>query len=287
MPIEFKELSHIYNASSPFPYVALHEINLEIKEGIFTAVIGETGSGKSTLVQHLNALLLPTEGTVTVDEFSVGANKKENKNLKQLRKKVGLVFQFPEYQLFEETILKDVSFGPKNFGLSEEEAIQRAKKALEIVGIDQSYLERSPFDLSGGQKRRVAIAGILAADPDILVLDEPTAGLDPQGAKEMMGLFLRLNQELGKTIIMVTHDMEHVMNYCEEVIVLEHGRVKTKCSSEAFFQNDKLLHEMNITPPAVIRVKQQLEEKGMVLQGAITSIETLVKAIENEVKQHG
>ncbi len=287
MPIEFKELSHIYNASSPFPYVALHEINLEIKEGIFTAVIGETGSGKSTLVQHLNALLLPTEGTVTVDEFSVGANKKENKNLKQLRKKVGLVFQFPEYQLFEETILKDVSFGPKNFGLSEEEAIQRAKKALEIVGIDQSYLERSPFDLSGGQKRRVAIAGILAADPDILVLDEPTAGLDPQGAKEMMGLFLRLNQEMGKTIIMVTHDMEHVMNYCEEVIVLEHGRVKTKCSSEAFFQNDKLLHEMNITPPAVIRVKQQLEEKGMVLQGSITSIETLVKAIENEVKQHG
>lgn len=287
MPIEFKELSHIYNASSPFSYVALHEINLEIKEGIFTAVIGETGSGKSTLVQHLNALLLPTEGTVTVDEFSVGANKKENKNLKQLRKKVGLVFQFPEYQLFEETILKDVSFGPKNFGLSEEEAIQRAKKALEIVGIDQSYLERSPFDLSGGQKRRVAIAGILAADPDILVLDEPTAGLDPQGAKEMMGLFLRLNQEMGKTIIMVTHDMEHVMNYCEEVIVLEHGRVKTKCSSEAFFQNDKLLHEMNITPPAVIRVKQQLEEKGMVLQGAITSIETLVKAIENEVKQHG
>lgn len=287
MPIEFKELSHIYNASSPFPYVALHEINLAIKEGIFTAVIGETGSGKSTLVQHLNALLLPTEGTVTVDEFSVGANKKENKNLKQLRKKVGLVFQFPEYQLFEETILKDVSFGPKNFGLSEEEAIQRAKKALEIVGIDQSYLERSPFDLSGGQKRRVAIAGILAADPDILVLDEPTAGLDPQGAKEMMGLFLRLNQEMGKTIIMVTHDMEHVMNYCEEVIVLEHGRVKTKCSSEAFFQNDKLLHEMNITPPAVIRVKQQLEEKGMVLQGSITSIETLVKAIENEVKQHG
>lgn len=287
MPIEFKELSHIYNASSPFPYVALHEINLAIKEGIFTAVIGETGSGKSTLVQHLNALLLPTEGTVTVDEFSVGANKKENKNLKQLRKKVGLVFQFPEYQLFEETILKDVSFGPKNFGLSEEEAIQRAKKALEIVGIDQSYLERSPFDLSGGQKRRVAIAGILAADPDILVLDEPTAGLDPQGAKEMMGLFLRLNQEMGKTIIMVTHDMEHVMNYCEEVIVLEHGRVKTKCGSEAFFQNDKLLHEMNITPPAVIRVKQQLEEKGMVLQGAITSIETLVKAIENEVKQHG
>lgn len=287
MPIEFKELSHIYNASSPFPYVALHEINLAIKEGIFTAVIGETGSGKSTLVQHLNALLLPNEGTVTVDEFSVGANKKENKNLKQLRKKVGLVFQFPEYQLFEETILKDVSFGPKNFGLSEEEAIQRAKKALEIVGIDQSYLERSPFDLSGGQKRRVAIAGILAADPDILVLDEPTAGLDPQGAKEMMGLFLRLNQEMGKTVIMVTHDMEHVMNYCEEVIVLEHGRVKTKCGSEAFFQNDKLLHEMNITPPAVIRVKQQLEEKGMVLQGAITSIETLVKAIENEVKQHG
>lgn len=287
MPITFKQLTHIYNANSPFPYAALHEIDLDIKEGVFTAVIGETGSGKSTLVQHLNALLLPTSGSVEIDEFSVTPDKKKNKNLKQLRKKVGLVFQFPEYQLFEETILKDVCFGPKNFGLSEEEAIKRAKEVLNIVGLDESYLERSPFDLSGGQKRRVAIAGILAADPDVLVLDEPTAGLDPQGAYEMMQLFQTLNKEHKKTIIMVTHDMEHVMNYCKEVIVLKDGRVEKKCTTATFFKNTKLMDTLNITPPAVIRVKRLLEEKGMTIEGNVTSMKTLVKAIQNGVNNHG
>lgn len=287
MPITFKQLTHIYNANSPFPYAALHEIDLDIKEGVFTAVIGETGSGKSTLVQHLNALLLPTSGSVEIDEFSVTPDKKKNKNLKQLRKKVGLVFQFPEYQLFEETILKDVCFGPKNFGLSEEEAIKRAKEVLNIVGLDESYLERSPFDLSGGQKRRVAIAGILAADPDVLVLDEPTAGLDPQGAYEMMQLFQTLNEKHKKTIIMVTHDMEHVMNYCKEVIVLKDGRVEKKCTTETFFKNTKLMDTLNITPPAVIRVKRLLEEKGMTIEGNVTSMKTLVNAIQNGVNNHG
>lgn len=287
MPITFKQLTHIYNANSPFPYAALHEVDLDIKEGIFTAVIGETGSGKSTLVQHLNALLLPTSGCVEVDEFKVTPNKKQNKNLKQLRKKVGLVFQFPEYQLFEETILKDVCFGPKNFGLSEEEAIIRAKEVLNIVGLDESYLERSPFDLSGGQKRRVAIAGILAADPDILVLDEPTAGLDPQGAYEMMQLFQTLNKKHKKTIIMVTHDMEHVMNYCKEVIVLKDGRVEKKCTTATFFKNAKLMDSLNITPPAIIRVKRLLADKGIALEGNITSMKTLVKAIQREVANNG
>lgn len=287
MPITFKKLTHIYNANSPFPYAALHEIDLDIKEGVFTAVIGETGSGKSTLVQHLNALLLPTSGSVEIDEFSVTPDKKQNKNLKQLRKKVGLVFQFPEYQLFEETILKDVCFGPKNFGLSEEEAITRAKEVLNIVGLDESYLERSPFELSGGQKRRVAIAGILAADPDVLVLDEPTAGLDPQGAYEMMQLFQTLNKKLNKTIIMVTHDMEHVMNYCQNVIVLKDGRIEKKCTTATFFKNDKLMDTLNITPPAVIRVKRALADKGIPIEGNITSMKTLVKAIKNEVENNG
>lgn len=287
MPITFKQLTHIYNANSPFPYAALHEIDLDIKEGVFTAVIGETGSGKSTLVQHLNALLLPTSGSVEIDEFNVTSDKKKNKNLKQLRKKVGLVFQFPEYQLFEETILKDVCFGPKNFGMSEEDAIKRAKEVLNIVGLDESYLERSPFDLSGGQKRRVAIAGILAADPDILVLDEPTAGLDPQGAYEMMQLFQTLNKKHKKTIIMVTHDMEHVMNYCKEVIVLKDGRVEKKCTTATFFKNTKLMDTLNITPPAIIRVKRLLEERGMIIEGNVTSMKTLVKAIQNGVNNHG
>lgn len=287
MPITFEKVTHIYNAESPFPYAALQETTLTIEEGKFYAIIGETGSGKSTLVQHLNALLIPTSGEVHVDEFVVTSDKKKNKNLKQLRKKVGLVFQFPEYQLFEETILKDVCFGPLNFGLSEEEATKKAKEVLGIVGMDESYLERSPFDLSGGQKRRVAIAGILAADPDVLVLDEPTAGLDPQGALEMMQLFQTLNKEHKKTIIMVTHDMEHVLNYAQQVLVLKDGKVDKACDTKTFFKDSKYLKKMHILPPAIIRVKELLAKKGIVLKEEIASIDELVKSIQKEVKNNG
>lgn len=287
MPITFKKLTHIYDANSPIPYAALHEIDLDICEHKFTAIIGETGSGKSTLVQHLNALLLPTNGEVQVDEFVVTANKKQNKNLKQLRKKVGLVFQFPEYQLFEETILKDVSFGPKNFGMSEEEAIERSKEVLNIVGLDETYYERSPFDLSGGQKRRVAIAGILAANPDVLVLDEPTAGLDPQGAYEMMQLFKKLKEEYNKTIIMVTHDMEHVFNYCEEVIVLQNGKVIKKCDTETFFEDEELIKTLHITPPFIIHTKQLLKEAGFKMNDKVGTIQDLVKDVVKEVNING
>lgn len=305
MSITCKELNHIYNEKSPFPYAALHDINLDITEGIFTAIIGETGSGKSTLVQHLNALLLPTSGTVEIDDFVVSADKKKNKNLKQLRKKVGLVFQFPEYQLFEETIMKDIVFGPKNFEakkeswfqsiinkmrkqesmtwVSAEEERNIAKNALEMVGLDESYLDRSPFELSGGQKRRVAIAGILAINPEILILDEPTAGLDPQGAFEMMELFKNLNRKYGKTIIMVTHDMEHVFQYCKEVVVLKQGSIKKKCTTTNFFKDEKLLEELDVSLPSVIQVKKMLKEKGIDLSGRITSLNTLVKSIKKEV----
>lgn len=287
MPITFKELTHIYNNESPFPYAALHEVNLDIKEGVVTAIIGETGSGKSTLVQHLNALLLPTSGEVEVDDFLITSDKKQNKNLKQLRKKVGLVFQFPEYQLFEENIAKDICFGPLNFGVSQEEALVKCKEVLKIVGLDESYMEKNPFDLSGGQKRRVAIAGILAADPDILVLDEPTAGLDPQGAHEMMELFKRLNKEFKKTIIMVTHDMEHVLSYCDEVIVMKDGQVERKCEVKNFFSDLAFLKKMNITPPNIIRMRMMLEEKGFNMDGEILTMEDLVKKIKEEVKKHG
>lgn len=287
MPITFEKLTHVYNAQSPFPYAALQEMSLEIKEGIFTGVIGETGSGKTTLVQHLNALLLPTSGEVHIDEFVVKANKKENKNLKQLRKKVGLVFQFPEYQLFEETIEKDICFGPINFGMSEEEAKQRAIEVLNIVGLDNSYLTRSPFELSGGQKRRVAIAGILAADPDVLVLDEPTAGLDPKGTHDMMQLFKKLNEKYGKTIIMVTHDMEHVLNYCHEVIVMKEGTLERQCSVEKFFEDLKFLEEINITPPNVIQTRILLEKKGIKIEGSILTMEDLVTKLKERVLNHG
>ena len=202
MSITFKEVEHIYSENTPFAYHALKGVNLKITDQSFTAIIGQTGSGKSTLIQHINALLLPTSGSINIDEYLITATDKPSK-LKPLRKKAGLVFQFPEYQLFEETIEKDIIFGPMNFGVSEEEAKKIAHNVLKTVGLDESYLNKSPFDLSGGQKRRVAIAGILAMNPDILILDEPTAGLDPQGTNEMMSLFKRIN-ESGKTIILVT-----------------------------------------------------------------------------------
>ena len=194
MPIEVRKLSHIYNEDTTLQMAALNEISTSIQDGEMLALIGETGSGKSTFVQHLNALLLPTSGELQIDDRIIRANEKATQ-LKSLRKKVGLVFQFPEYQLFEETILKDIAFGPKNFGVSEEEANQLAAKYIQVVGLDLSYLEKSPFECSGGEKRRIAIAGILAMDPDILVFDEPTAGLDPKGAKDMMELFRELNQQ--------------------------------------------------------------------------------------------
>ena len=224
MSITFKEVEHTYSEDTTFAYHALKGVNLNIKKGSMTALIGHTGSGKSTLIQHINALLLPTSGQVQIEDILITATNKPS-SLKPLRKKAGLVFQFPEYQLFEETILKDIIFGPKNFGISEEEAIKIAKDMIQLVGLDESYLERSPFDLSGGQKRRIAIAGILAMNPDILILDEPTAGLDPQGAKEMLQLFKKVNQE-GKTVILVSHDMNQVLEYCDDVVVMNHGHIE-------------------------------------------------------------
>ena len=204
MDIRFEQVDFTYQPNTPFEHRALFDINLAIKEGSFTALIGHTGSGKSTLLQHLNALLKPTKGTVNIGERVI-TPQTDNKNLKPIRKKVGIVFQFPESQLFEETVEKDIAFGPKNFGVSLEEANQIAKDTLKLVGLDESYLERSPFDLSGGQMRRVAIAGVLAMQPEVLVLDEPTAGLDPQGRKEMMDMFWRLHKERGLTLVLVTH----------------------------------------------------------------------------------
>ena len=234
MSITFKEVEHIYSENTPFSYHALKGVNLDIKQGSMTALIGHTGSGKSTLIQHINALLLPTAGEIHIDDFLISVTDKPE-TLKPLRKKAGLVFQFPEYQLFEETIQKDIIFGPKNFGATEEEALAVAKKVLKLVGLDESYLERSPFDLSGGQKRRIAIAGILAMDPDILILDEPTAGLDPQGAKEMLNLFKKINEQ-GKTVILVSHDMNQVLEYCDDVVVMNKGRVERHVSVDEFFR---------------------------------------------------
>lgn len=285
MSITFKDVSYVYNADSPFSYVALEHIDLDIIEGKVTAIIGETGSGKTTLVQHLNALLLPSDGEIIIQDKIIRSSEKP-KNLKELRKNVGLVFQFPEYQLFEETILKDVCFGPKNFGMQEEEAIQRAKEILHICGLDDSYLEKSPFDLSGGQKRRVAIAGILAMDPNVLVLDEPTAGLDPQGAKEMMQLFVEMNEVYHKTVLIVTHDMEHVLTYCERVVVVKDGHIERNCEVQDFFEDISLLRHLGINPPAVIALREKLKERGFHLDASIMDLDQLAKAVAQEVKDY-
>lgn len=285
MPITFEKVSYEYSVGTPFAHGALNEVDLAIEMGKVTAIIGSTGSGKTTLVQHLNALLLPTSGTVLVLDRTI-TSKNKPKSLKSLRKNVGLVFQFPEYQLFEETIIKDVMFGPLNFGCTQDEAYTKSCNALKVCGIDESLFEKSPLDLSGGQKRRVAIAGILAIDPQVLVLDEPTAGLDPQGSKQMMQLFMQLNRQYDKTVLIVTHDMEHVLNYCDNVVVMNEGKVLTHQRVSDFFNDLTLLQNMNINPPHVLYLREELKRSGFHLSDGLHDLASLAKAIAAEVNSH-
>ena len=281
MSITFKEVEHTYSENTPFAYHALKGVDLDIKDGSMTALIGHTGSGKSTLIQHINALLLPTQGEVRIDDIIISATDKPE-TLKPLRKKAGLVFQFPEYQLFEETILKDIVFGPKNFGVNEEEAIKIAKETLKLVGLDESYLEKSPFDLSGGQKRRVAIAGILAMNPDILILDEPTAGLDPQGAKDMLNLFKKINKS-GKTVIIVSHDMNQVLEYCDDVIVMNKVKVERHKSVSEIFKETEYLSSLSIDLPTMTSFILQLNQGGFDIDPSIKDIQELINEIGEQL----
>ena len=283
MSITFKEVEHIYSENTPFSYHALKGVNLDIKQGSMTALIGHTGSGKSTLIQHINALLLPTAGEIHIADFLISVTDKPE-TLKPLRKKAGLVFQFPEYQLFEETIQKDIIFGPKNFGATEEEALAVAKKVLKLVGLDESYLERSPFDLSGGQKRRIAIAGILAMDPDILILDEPTAGLDPQGAKEMLNLFKKINEQ-GKTVILVSHDMNQVLEYCDDVVVMNKGRVERHVSVDELFRETEYLTSLSIDLPIITSFILELNKNGFDIDPSIKDINELIQVIGGQIHE--
>ena len=278
MPVRFERVTHVYNPKTPNPVEALDDISLEIEEGSFTAFIGRTGCGKSTLVQHLNALLKPTSGTVYVDEFvNTFEKKKRDKKLTPLRERVGLVFQFPEYQLFEETIEKDVAFGPKNFGDSEEVALEKAHEALKLVGLDESFFKRSPFEISGGEKRRVALAGVLAMKPKYLVVDEPTAGLDPLGAKEMMDLFAKVHDS-GATIILVTHDMDLVLGYCSDVYVLDHGKVAIKGKPNDLFGED--VSRFSLQKPAIFEFAERLQKDGFNIdKNKLNKVEDLAKAI--------
>ena len=278
MAIEVKNLRYVYLPKTPNAVVALDDVSLTIPEHSFAAFIGRTGSGKSTLVQMFNALLLPSEGEVLVDEFQITPKKRKNKNIKNLRKHVSLVFQFPEYQLFEETVEKDVAFGLKNFGMKHDEAIQKAHEALLSVGLDEKYFTKSPFELSGGEKRRVAIAGILAINPDILVLDEPTAGLDDKGARDVMSLVKKMHED-GKTILIVTHDMELVMRYCDLVFVLKDGKLAYSGSKDSLF--DSIDSSSSIEIPPRYQLAQKLRERGAPINiKDIRDIDDLIKQIK-------
>lgn len=261
MGITLKNVSYTYQAGTPFEGPALFGVDLEIKSGSYTALIGHTGSGKSTILQLLNGLLVPNQGSVEVGSTVITADS-VNKDIKQVRKKVGLVFQFPESQVFDETVLKDVAFGPQNFGVSKEEAEALACEKLHLVGISEDLFNRSPFELSGGQMRRVAIAGILAMEPDILVLDEPTAGLDPSGRKELMRLFEELHRA-GMTIVLVTHLMDDVANFADTVYVLDKGRVVKSGQPAQVFQDLDFMESIQLGVPKITKFAHELAEKGM------------------------
>lgn len=269
MSIILDHVNHIYEAGTAMEYAALKNICLTIPDGQFIGLIGHTGSGKSTLVQHLNGLIAPTSGSVYyngADIHDSGFNKKE------LRSKVGLVFQYPEHQLFEVDVFSDVCFGPKNLGLEKEEIERRAREALQLTGLDESFYKQSPFELSGGQKRRVAIAGVLAMQPEVLILDEPTAGLDPRGREEILGLVARLHEEQGMTVILVSHSMEDVARYVSRLIVMNHGEKALDGTPKEVFRHYKELEAMGLAAPQITYVVQALRERGIPIDQDITTV---------------
>lgn len=271
MGIILDNVSYTYQEGTPFASAALSDVNLSIEDGSYTAIIGHTGSGKSTILQLLNGLLVPTKGSVRVFDTLITSTS-VNKQIRQIRKQVGLVFQFAENQIFEETVLKDVAFGPQNFGVSVEEAKAIAREKLALVGIDESLFGRSPFELSGGQMRRVAIAGILAMEPSILVLDEPTAGLDPIGRKELMALFKKLHQD-GITIVLVTHLMDDVAEFADQVYVMEKGKLVKSGKPSLVFQNVEFMEKIQLGVPKITRFAQRLVDRGISFEQLPITIE--------------
>lgn len=280
MGIHLQKVSYTYQAGTPFEGRALFGVDLEIVDGSYTALIGHTGSGKSTILQLLNGLNIPTSGNVIVDDMVINATS-DKKGIKQVRKKVGLVFQFPESQVFDETVLKDVAFGPQNFGISQEEAEKIAREKLALVGISEELFERSPFELSGGQMRRVAIAGILAMEPNVLVLDEPTAGLDPAGRQELMDIFKQLHAN-GMTIVLVTHLMDDVANYADWVYVMEKGKLIRSGKPRDVFQEVEFLETIQLGVPKITKFAANLERRDFVFERLPVTIKEFA-----EVMSHG
>ena len=272
MPIEIKHLDHIYMPDSPFETKALDDVTLTIGDGEFVGLIGHTGSGKSTLVQHLNGLMKPDHGSVIVDGMDVSD---KNTDLREIRRRVGLVFQYPEHQLFEETVRKDVSFGPRNLGCSEQEIEERVVKACHQVGLSDEKLDMSPFDLSGGNKRRVAIAGVLAMRPRVLVLDEPTAGLDPRGRNELLELIRGLHEEDGNTIVMVSHSMDDISALAQRIIVMNEGRVAMDGTPREVFAHPQELVDMHLGVPAAAQLAMELRKRGYDLPDNVYTLDEM------------
>lgn len=287
MSIKIENLTHVYMPKSPFEKKALDNVNLVIEDGEFLALIGHTGSGKSTLIQHLNGLLEPTSGRILVDDIDI--TNKEAK-LTEIRKKIGLVFQYPEYQLFEETIEKDIAFGPNNLELSSEEVSRRVKKSMEMVGLDyETYKNVSPFDLSGGQKRRVAIAGVIAMEPKVLILDEPTAGLDPQGRDDILEQIKILHEKYKMTIVLVSHSMEDVGKLAERIVVMNGGKIELLGKPSEIFKEVETLERIGLAVPQVTYLMRALREKGFDVSDEVFTVEKgtqeILKALANRGKR--
>ena len=274
--IKVSDLRHVYSAGTPFEKVAIDDINIEIPHGQFVGLIGHTGSGKSTFIQHLNALLKPTSGTVMVDGEDINADKISAKNV---RYKVGLVFQYPEYQLFEETVYADIAFGPKNMGLSETEIDERVREAAHFVGVTDEQFERSPLELSGGQKRRVAIAGVIAMRPGVLILDEPTAGLDPAGCEQILRNICDYHTQTGSTVIIVSHSMDDVARLADRLVVFNHGAIRFDGTPEEVFSQPEELRSIGLAVPAATELAMELKKLGLKLPNSIYTNEQLEKAL--------
>lgn len=281
MSIKVKDVNYIYAEGTAYEIHALKDVNLEIPDGQFVGLIGHTGSGKSTLVQHLNGLIKAAGGRIYYDGRDIYG---ENFSMKELRSQVGLVFQYPEHQLFEVDVLSDVCFGPKNLGYTQEEAEKKAREALRMVGLGEEYEKRSPFELSGGQKRRVAIAGVLAMEPKVLILDEPTAGLDPRGRDEILDQIELLQKERGITVVLVSHSMEDVARYVERIIVMNHGEVRFDGTPREVFRHYRELEEIGLAAPQMTYLMQGLKEKGADVDTDATTIEEAADAIVHWLK---
>ena len=289
MQISLKNVSYTYNYKTPYAREVLKDINLNVEEGSYTVIIGKTGSGKSTLIEHINGLLLPTQGEVLVNNVLITnpKSKKEKrelaKKLKVLRQDVAVLFQFSEQQLFETSVLKDIIFAPLNYGISEERAISKAKELIKLVGLDESYLDKSPFELSGGEMRKVALCGVLALEPKVLILDEPTVALDYKSREEIMTMVKKLKDELNMTIVLISHNMNYVLEYADKVFVLKNGKINFKGTVEELFADEKLLKENSLEQPELLKFYNKLQENNIKLDVFPRKYEDLIDALKNKI----